>query len=201
MSMIVEAIWLRIGFHPNPSPTHRWYNRYPLTTTVVCSRSVTDMRVITFLSSDATCNRSILADPALPKTAIESSRKPDQTIPSADRFQYHARGRKGLVSLGRFLSAMLWLLRRESDWLWSHDFWANLNVWNRWIRRPSWQSSLPTLAPIMASSNIYHVTLLHSHGSLPSTTRPFPSHMWYWKQSALGLVGSGLRDQIICEID
>ena len=124
MSTIVDVIWLCIGFHSNPGLTRRWawYDRYPLTTTVVCSRSVTDMRVITFLSSDVTCNRSILADPALPKTAIESSHKPDRTIPSADRFQYHAWRRRGLVSLGRFLFAMLRLLHRESDWLWSHDF-------------------------------------------------------------------------------
>ena len=65
---------------------------------------------------------TIFADPALPKTAIESSRKSDRTIPSMDRFQYHVRERKGLVTLGRLLCATLRLLRRKSDWLWSHDF-------------------------------------------------------------------------------
>ena len=45
------------------------------------------------------------------------SRKPDLTNPSADRFQYHARGWKGLVTLGRFLCATSRLPRRQSDWL------------------------------------------------------------------------------------
>ena len=46
---------------------------------------------------------------------------PDPTNPSADRFQYHARGRKGLVTLGRFPCATSRLPRRQSDWLQLHN--------------------------------------------------------------------------------
>ena len=38
-----------------------------------------------------------------------------------------------------------------------------------------------------------HMTLL-THRNLPNITRPFLPRAWNWKQSALGLVGSGLRD-------
>ena len=40
---------------------------------------------------------------------------------SADCFQHHARGMKGVVTPGRFLCAMSRFLC-SSDWLWSHDF-------------------------------------------------------------------------------
>ena len=49
------------------------------------------------------------------------SRKPDPTNPSADCFQYHARGRKGLVTLGRFPCAASRFVHRQSDWLQLHN--------------------------------------------------------------------------------
>ena len=53
---------------------------------------------------------------------------------------------KGLVAFGRFLCATLWLLRRQHDWLWSHN-WANLDMWNCWIRRALWLPTLTLIAP------------------------------------------------------
>ena len=40
---------------------------------------------------------------------------------SADCFQHHTQGMKGVVTPGRFLCAMSRFLC-SSDWLWSHDF-------------------------------------------------------------------------------
>ena len=42
--------------------------------------------------------------------------------PQRDRSQYHARGRKGLVTLSRFLCGTSRLARVQSVWLWSHAF-------------------------------------------------------------------------------
>ena len=47
--------------------------------------------------------------------------KPDPTNPTTDCLQYHAWGRKGLVTFGRFPCAKSRLLHRQSDWLQSHN--------------------------------------------------------------------------------
>ena len=143
-----------------------------------------------------------------------------QARPSMDRFQYHARGRKSLMTWW-FPCAMSRLMCRH--WLWSHDF--ELILMRTMFLTPASTCSTCLTNGFIKYPDIFFVTSsVHLHMETYNGHKTLPSSCmilkviragagWVWlarlitctcdcsptdsclpERTALELVGSGLRD-------
>ena len=136
---------------------------------------------------------------------VVSQARPNQ--PQPDRFQYHARGRKGLVTLGRFPCATSRLPRRQSDWLQLHNSELIVKLLNRksvvakfvTCTHASAHSTYLLNGFIFVTSALMHSTCTRkpteSHQTLPSPCMILKAICagvgWVWLARLLGLVSPG----------